>query len=181
MVKHPNLLQLFPGVMLDQFLALPLSRLYFHHLFCLQRSQAGGPLDVTPAPFLPQISMLCCFPGSILQLAMEMATPTKATRGSQWHGRMTEVWAHPLGMGMEAACRTSDAFPRMGSSPKACIYPGLCPAPLLGGGALCSTGSLFAFRKYKQELSAPKGCLIFITTAKNLCHCWLQSEFDGAV
>lgn len=125
--------------------------------------------------------MLCCFPGSILQLAMEMATPTKATRGSQWHGKMTEVWAHPLGMGMEAACRTSGAFPRVGSSPKACTYPGLSPAPLLAGGALGSTGCLFAFRKYKQELGAPKGCLIFITTAKNLYHCWFQSEFDGTV
>lgn len=31
--------------------------LYFHHLFCLQRSQAGGILDVTPEPSLPQI---CC-------------------------------------------------------------------------------------------------------------------------
>uniref|UniRef100_A0A8C3TW63 Protein transport protein sec16 n=1 Tax=Catharus ustulatus TaxID=91951 RepID=A0A8C3TW63_CATUS len=51
MVKHPNLLQLFPGVILAQFLALPLSRLYFYHLFCLQRSQAGGPLDYPAAGY----------------------------------------------------------------------------------------------------------------------------------
>lgn len=56
----------------------------------------------------------------------------------------------------------------------------LLPTPL-GGGALCSTGSLFAFRKCEQELGAPKGCLIIITTAKNPCHSWFQPEFDGAV
>lgn len=107
--------------------------LYFHPLCCLQRSQEGGTLDVTLEPFLPQISGLCCFPGrvmkiptgSILQVATGMATPTKATSGSQWHGRMTEVWAHPLGL--EAACRGSDVFPRMGSSPKACTHAGLSP------------------------------------------------------
>lgn len=54
----------------------------------------------------------------------------------------------------------------------------LLPTPL---GALCSTGSLFAFAKCEQELGAPKGCLIFITTAKNLCHSLFQHEFDGAV
>lgn len=51
MVKHPNLLWLFPGVMLDQFLALPLSSLYFHHLFC-PKVPSRRALDVTPEPFL---------------------------------------------------------------------------------------------------------------------------------
>lgn len=89
---------------------------------------------MSPEPFLPQISVLCCFPGrpmktltgSTQQLATGMATPTKATSGSQGPGRMTEVRAHPLRM--EAACRRSDAFSRMDSSPEACTYPGLSPA-----------------------------------------------------
>lgn len=56
-----------------------------------------------------------------------------------------------------------------------------CPHSWVVVGALCSTGSLFAFRKCEQELGAPKGCLIVITTAKNLCHSWFQPGFDGAV
>lgn len=56
----------------------------------------------------------------------------------------------------------------------------LLPTPLAGG-ALCSTGSLLAFRKCEQEPGALKGCLIFISVAKNLCHSWFQPEFDGAV
>ena len=163
MGKFPNLLLLLPGVMLDQFLALLLSRvpgqgtwLYFHHHFCLQRSHLGhesnprcGP-EPAAVPFLG-LSMLCCVSGkdiktptgSIQQPAMGMTTLTKATSGSPWPGRMTEVQAYPLGLGMEATCRRrGDAFSRMSSSPRTCTSPGLSPARTPGLSvlfSLCST------------------------------------------
>lgn len=69
-----------------------------------------GP-ETAAVPFL-RLSKLCCVSGkdmktptgSIQQPAMGVIMPTKATSGSRWPGRMTEVWASPLGLGMEATC-----------------------------------------------------------------------------
>lgn len=65
MGKYPNLLLLLPVVMLDQFLALRLSRapgqvtwLYFCHAFCLQRSHPGHESNPRYGPEPAEVSFL---------------------------------------------------------------------------------------------------------------------------
>lgn len=123
-------------MMLDQFLVVLLSRaceqgtwIYFHCPFGLQMSHLGhksGPRCGPEPAAVPFLRLLCCISGkdmktpksSTQQPAVGMTTPTKATGGNQWPGRMTEVRANPVSLGMKATCwRRDEASFRVGSSP----------------------------------------------------------------
>lgn len=140
--------------------------------------------------------MLCCvsgkdmktLTGSIQQPAMGMITPTKATIGSQWPGRVTEVGDYPLGLQMKAACcrRGGNAFSRMGSSSRACTSPGLSSAHTTGSLVLfspCSTALSLHLGNVSRNWVHSRGCLILISMVKTLCHSWFQAELsaDGAL
>lgn len=112
MGKGPNFLLLLPGMMLDLllvrrsgFISVTISTSKTHI------QEISNPRCVPEAAAAPSLR-LCCVLGkglktpisSIQQPAMGTAMPTKATSGSRWPGRMTEVWASPLDLGMEATC-----------------------------------------------------------------------------